>query len=49
MAKTTSLSTSFLDGFLRIVVLALVVILIAIPVCIVFDLLGLFDMLGIQF
>lgn len=49
MAKTTSVSTGFLDSFLRIVVFALVVILIAIPVCIVFDLLGLFETLGLQF
>lgn len=49
MAQTTSSGTSFLEGFLRLMVIALVVILIAIPLCIVLDLAGVFDMLGLQF
>ena len=49
MANTTSAGGSFLESFLRIMVFALIVILIAIPICIVCDILGLFDALGIQF
>ncbi|MDT0605745.1 hypothetical protein [Croceitalea rosinachiae] len=49
MAQNTSVGSSFLEGFLRIMVFALVIILIAIPVCILLDKLGIFDMLGWQF
>jgi len=47
MANDSSISTSFLEGFLRIMVIALVIILIAIPVCIILEFLGVFEMLGI--
>ena len=40
MAEETSNGTSFLNGFLRVMIFALVAILIAIPVCIGLGLLG---------
>lgn len=49
MGQNTTLGTSFLDVFLRIMVYALIAILIAIPLCIIGDQLGIFDALGITF
>jgi hypothetical protein len=40
MAEKISAGNSLLDGFLRIMIFALVVILVAIPVCIALGLLG---------
>lgn len=48
MAENTT-GFSFLAGFLRIMVTVLVIILIAIPVCIICDILGVFDALGLHF
>lgn len=47
MDNDTTVGTTFLEGFLRFMVIALVVILIAIPVCIILEVLGVFDMLGV--
>lgn len=49
MARNTTISESFLELFLRIMVYALIAILVAIPLCIIGDSLGIFDALGIQF
>jgi hypothetical protein len=40
MANDSLVSSGFLEGFLRIMVIALIVILIAIPACIILDLIG---------
>lgn len=49
MNQNATVGTSFLAGFLRIMVFALVIILIAIPVCILLDVFGIFDALGWEF
>lgn len=49
MGQNTTVGTSLLELFLRIMVYALIVILIAIPLCILADKLGIFDALGLQF
>ncbi len=46
MTQDISAGVKLLNSFLRVMVLALVVILIAIPLCILLDRLGLFDSLG---
>lgn len=40
MSEKASTGTGLLDGFLRLMIFALVAILVAIPVCIVLELLG---------
>ncbi|MET1258046.1 hypothetical protein ABV409_01825 [Flagellimonas sp. DF-77] len=42
MANESSMGMGMLEGFLRLMIFALVAILIAIPVCVVLDLLGIF-------
>lgn len=49
MAENTTVGFSFLSGFLRLMVFTLIGILIAIPVCIVCDIFGVFDALGLHF
>ncbi|MEO0570221.1 MAG: hypothetical protein AAF039_00855 [Bacteroidota bacterium] len=49
MEQNSTVGTSFLELFLKIMVYALIVILIAIPLCIIGDQLGIFDALGLQF
>lgn len=49
MTQNTTIGTSFLEVFLRIMIYALIVILIAIPLCMIGDAFGIFDALGIQF
>ncbi|MEM8929256.1 MAG: hypothetical protein AAGC45_13745 [Bacteroidota bacterium] len=49
MGQNTTIGTSFLELFLRIMVYALIAILIAIPLCIIGDQLGIFEALGLQF
>lgn len=49
MTENTTMSSSFLEIFLRITVYVLIAILVAIPLCIVADQLNIFEALGITF
>ncbi len=49
MEQNSTIGTSFLELFLKIMVYALIAILVAIPLCMIGDWFGIFDALGIQF